>query len=59
VTHFRFRDYRHDFATKLLGDSGNLKLVQKAFNRRPSKQFGGRRWAEADQAQAAPSPSGR
>jgi site-specific recombinase XerD len=32
VTDFRFHDYRHDFATKLLRDTGNLKLVQKALN---------------------------
>src|SRR5258708_4855322 len=28
VKDFRFHDYRHDFGTKLLRDSGNLKLVQ-------------------------------
>lgn len=32
VADFRFHDKRHDFATKLLRDSGNLKLVQKALN---------------------------
>ena len=32
VTGFRFHDFRHDFATKLLRDTGNLKLVQKALN---------------------------
>lgn len=32
VTDFRFHDKRHDFATKLLRDTGNLKLVQKALN---------------------------
>jgi|SRR3984893_12073137 len=32
VNDFRFHDYRHDFGTKLLRDSGNLKLVQKAMN---------------------------
>jgi integrase len=32
VKDFRFHDYRHDFGTKLLRDSGNLKLVQKAMN---------------------------
>ncbi|WP_456628957.1 tyrosine-type recombinase/integrase [Bradyrhizobium sp. URHC0002] len=30
VTDFRFHDFRHDFATKLLRGTGNLKLVQKA-----------------------------
>jgi integrase len=30
VVGFRFHDYRHDFATKLLRATGNLKLVQKA-----------------------------
>lgn len=32
VTDFRFHDFRHDFGSKLLRDSGNLKLVQKALN---------------------------
>ena len=30
VTGFRFHDFRHDFATKLLRVTGNLKLVQRA-----------------------------
>jgi integrase len=30
VSNFRFHDFRHDFGTKLLRDTGNLKLVQKA-----------------------------
>jgi integrase len=30
VIDFRFHDFRHDFATKLLRQTGNLKLVQKA-----------------------------
>ncbi|UPJ69856.1 site-specific integrase [Bradyrhizobium sp. 187] len=34
---FRFHDFRHDFGTKLLRDSGNLKLVQKALNHRDLK----------------------
>ena len=29
---FRFHDFRHDFATKLLRDTGNLKMVQRALN---------------------------
>jgi integrase len=29
---FRFHDFRHDFATKVLRETGNLKLVQKALN---------------------------
>jgi integrase len=37
VADFRFHDYRHDFGTKLLRDSGNLKLVQKALNHRDIK----------------------
>jgi integrase len=37
VKDFRFHDYRHDFGTKLLRDSGNLKLVQKAMNHRDIK----------------------
>jgi integrase len=32
VVGFRFHDYRHDFATKLLRATGNLKLVSKALN---------------------------
>ena len=34
LSDFRFHDFRHDFGTKLLRDSGNLKLVQKAMNHR-------------------------
>jgi integrase len=30
VEQFRFHDFRHDFATKLLRVTGNLRLVQKA-----------------------------
>jgi integrase len=32
VTGFRLHDYRHDFATKLLRETGNLKLVQRALD---------------------------
>lgn len=32
MTGFRFHDFRHDFATKLLRETGNVKLVQKALN---------------------------
>ena len=32
VVGFRFHDFRHDVATKLLRQTGNLKLVQKALN---------------------------
>jgi integrase len=32
VVGFRFHDYRHDLATKLLRETGNLKLVQRALN---------------------------
>jgi integrase len=32
LSDFRFHDFRHDFGTKLLRDSGNLKLVQRAMN---------------------------
>jgi integrase len=32
VTGFRFHDFRHDFATKLLRVTGNLKLVQRGLN---------------------------
>jgi site-specific recombinase XerD len=32
VTDFRFHDFRHDFATKLLRETRNLKLVQRALN---------------------------
>jgi integrase len=34
---FRFHDFRHDHATKLLRESRNLKLVQKALNHRNIK----------------------
>jgi len=32
VSDFRFHDFRHDFATKLLRETRNLKLVQRALN---------------------------
>jgi site-specific recombinase XerD len=32
VVGFRLHDLRHDFATKLLRESGNLRLVQRALN---------------------------
>ena len=32
VTGFRFHDVRHDMATKLLRETGNLKLVSRALN---------------------------
>jgi integrase len=32
VVGFRFHDFRHDLATKLLRETGNLKLVQRALN---------------------------
>jgi integrase len=32
VTGFRFHDFRHNFGTKLLRETGNLKLVQQAMN---------------------------
>jgi integrase len=34
VTGLRLHDLRHDFGTKLLRETGNLKLVQKAMNHR-------------------------
>lgn len=34
VTDFRFHDKRHDLATKVLRETGNLKLVQKLLNHR-------------------------
>jgi integrase len=34
VTGFRFHDFRHDLASKLLRETGNLKLTQKALNHR-------------------------
>ncbi|WP_398482286.1 tyrosine-type recombinase/integrase [Tardiphaga sp.] len=37
VKDFRFHDYRHDFGTKLLRATGNLKLVQKALNHKDIK----------------------
>jgi integrase len=32
LVNFRFHDFRHDLATKLLRETGNLKLVQKVLN---------------------------
>jgi len=32
IEDFRFHDFRHDVATKLLRATGNLKLVQRALN---------------------------
>jgi integrase len=32
VKDFRFHDFRHDFGTKVLRETGNLKLAQKALN---------------------------
>jgi integrase len=32
IKNFRFHDFRHDFGTKLLRNTGNLKLVQRALN---------------------------
>jgi len=32
VENFRFHDIRHDVGTKLLRDTGNLKLVQRALH---------------------------
>jgi integrase len=32
VQGFRFHDHRHDLGTKVLRDTGNLKLVQRALN---------------------------
>jgi integrase len=32
VSDFRFHDFRHDFGTKLLRETKNLKLVQRAMN---------------------------
>jgi integrase len=34
---FRFHDFRHDFATKVLRATGNLKLTQRALNHRDIK----------------------
>ena len=32
IVDFRFHDFRHDHATKLLRSTGNLKLVKEALN---------------------------
>jgi integrase len=32
VSDFRFHDFRHNFGTKLLRETGNIKLVQRALN---------------------------
>jgi integrase len=37
VKDFRFHDFRHDFGTKLLRETGNVKLVQRALNHRDIK----------------------
>jgi integrase len=37
VNDLRFHDFRHDFGSKLLRETGNLKLVQKAMNHRDIK----------------------
>ena len=37
VTGLRFHDLRHDFASKLLRATGNLRLVQKALGHRDIK----------------------
>ncbi|WP_407123158.1 tyrosine-type recombinase/integrase [Bradyrhizobium sp. STM 3561] len=37
VQDFRFHDFRHDFGTKVLRETGNLKLAQKALNHRDIK----------------------
>jgi len=37
IVGLRFHDLRHDFGTKLLRETGNLKLVQKAMNHRDIK----------------------
>jgi integrase len=34
VQDFRFHDFRHDFGSKLMRETGNIKLVQKALNHR-------------------------
>ena len=40
VADFRFHDFRHDFATKLLRRTRNLKLVQRALNHADLKTTG-------------------
>ena len=37
VSGFRFHDFRHDLASKLLRQTGNLKLTQRALNHRSIK----------------------
>jgi integrase len=37
VAGFRFHDFRHDLGTKLLRETGNLKIVQRALNHRDLK----------------------
>jgi integrase len=37
VSDFRFHDFRHTFASQLLRETGNLKLVQKALNHKDLK----------------------
>ena len=40
VKDFRLHDFRHDFATKLLRETGNLKLVQRSLNHADLKTTG-------------------
>ena len=62
IADFRFHDFRHDFATKLLRDTGNLKLVQKALRTMPtSRPLPGMpmSWTKRWRKQSEPSPKSR
>jgi integrase len=51
VTDFRFHDFRHDFGSKLLRETGNVKLVMKAMNHRDIKSTA--RYAHVNDADVA------
>jgi integrase len=51
VVGFRFHDFRHDFATKLLRETGNLKLVNRALNHADIRQT--LRYAHVDDSEIA------
>ena len=65
VDGFRFHDFRHDFGTKLLRETGNLKLVQKALTtptsrpRRATRTCSTTRWPRRWSASRSPGNKSR
>ena len=67
VDDFRFHDFRHDFGTKMLRATGNLKLVQRALNHADLKtttryahvldQEVARRWSASKNPEISPEAS--